>query len=259
VASVYQVAGSTPSVIDTISPFAGQRRSAVSVEVARLNAGSNPDLIFSAGAGGGSAVEMYDGTIGTAANTKLATLAAFSGIGSGRPVFSAAIDTDGDTRADTIDFVQGGGSTTPMVRYSVAVGSTAGSITTAKIDTVAGVAGSLRSAAAAAATDPSLIGTSSGLLYRELTKGTGAAFAATNTGVRVNYEGYNSAGDRFDKGTNSSFSLNGVIPGFAEALKTMKVGSKSAFVIPASLAYGNSAPSNGQPIVFIVDLLAFTP
>lgn len=259
VAKIFQVAGTTPSVIDTLTPFTTRTRSDISVEVARLNVGSTPDLIFSAGAGGGSAVEMYDGTIGDAANTKLATLAAFSGIGSGRPVFSAAIDTDGDTRADTLEFVQGGGSTTPLVRYSVAAGSTAGSISVTKIDTVSGVAGSLRAAAAAAASDPTLIGTTSGLIYKELKKGTGDAFTSGKTGVRVNYEGYNSDGDRFDAGTDASFSLSGVIPGFAEGLKTMRVGGKSEFIIPPSLAYGNGAPSNGKPIIFVVDLLAFTP
>lgn len=258
VAQVFQVVGANPSAIDTITPFAKTFRSPVSVEVARLNADSTPDLIFSAGPGGGSAVELWDGTVGSAANTKLATITAFSGVGSGRPVFSAAIDTDGDVRADTIDFVQGGGSSSPLTRYSVAIGSTAGSITTSKIDSVAAVAGSLRVAAAAAANDPAMIKTSSGLMYKELTTGMGAGFASTNTGVRVNYQGYTSTGDRFDSGANSSFSISGVIPGFAEGLKTMKVGGTSQFVIPASLAYGNGAPSNGQPIIFIVDLLAFT-
>jgi uncharacterized repeat protein (TIGR01451 family) len=258
VARVYQVAGATPSVIDTISPFSTKFRSGVSVEVARLNAGSTPDLIFSAGAGGGSAVEIYDGTINAAANTKLATLAAFSGIGSGRPVFASAIDTDGDTRADTIDFVQGGGTTTPMVRYSVSVGSTSGSITATKLDSVAGVAGSLRLAAAAAATDPSLIGTSSGLTYKELTVGTGIG-VGTNTKFTATYAGYNSDGDRFDSGTLTNQPISNMIPGFSEGLKTMKVGGRSEFVIPASLGYGSNAPSNGKPIIFIVELLAFAP
>jgi len=259
VAKIFQVTGkTTPSVIDTIRPFTSRLRSEVTVEVARLNADSTPDLIFSAGAGGGSAVEMWDGTIGSADNKKLATLAAFSGIGSNRPVFSAAIDTDGDTRADTVNFVQGGGTSTPMVRYAVAIGSTAGSITATKTDSVAAVAASLRAAAAAAPNDPGMIRTSSGLMYKELKVGTGAGFASTNTGVRVNYQGYNAAGDRFDSGSNASFALSGVIAGFAEGLKTMKVGGTSQFVIPANLGYGNSAPSNGQPIIFIVDLLAFT-
>ena len=76
--------------------------------------------------------------------------------------------------------------------------------------------------------------------------------------MRVNYQGYNSDGDRFDSGSNASFALSGVISGFAEGLKTMKVGGTSQFVIPPNLAYGNGAPSNGKPIIFIVDLLAFT-
>jgi FKBP-type peptidyl-prolyl cis-trans isomerase len=50
-----------------------------------------------------------------------------------------------------------------------------------------------------------------------------------------------------------------MIPGFSEGLKTMTVGSKSQFVIPASLGYGSGAPSNGKPIIFVVDLLAFAP
>jgi FKBP-type peptidyl-prolyl cis-trans isomerase len=104
-----------------------------------------------------------------------------------------------------------------------------------------------------------MIRTNSGLVYRELVTGTGAGYTSSSTGVRVNYKGYTSDGDLFDSGTNSSFALTGVIAGFAEGLKTMKVGGTSQFIISADLAYGNAAPSNGKPIIFLVDLLAFTP
>jgi hypothetical protein len=258
VARVFQVAGATTSLIDTMRPFSTNFRSDVSVEVARLNANSTPDIVFTAGRGGGSAVEIYDGTVAAAANKRLAKFAAFSGLGSGSAVFAAAFDSDGDTRADTINFVQGGGTGSSMVRYSVGIGTAAGSITTSKLDTVAAVAGTLRATAAAIQADPSMIRTNSGLIYKELVKGTGAGFTSGSTGVRVNYKGYTSDGDLFDSGTNSSFSLSGVISGFAEGLKTMNVGGTSQFNIPANLAYGNAAPSNGKPIIFMVDLLAFT-
>jgi len=255
---IFNVAATTPVVVDTIKPFAPSFRRGFAVEVAPLNADSKPDLIFTAASGGRSAVEIYDGTVGAAANKRLAKFAAFSGLGSGSAVFAAAFDSDGDTRADTINFVQGGGTGSPMVRYSVGIGTAAGSITTSKLDTVAAVAGTLRATAAAIQADPSLIRTTSGLIYKELVKGTGAGFTSSSTGVKVNYKGYTSDGDLFDSGTNSSFSLSGVISGFAEGLKTMNVGGTSQFNIAPNLAYGNSAPSNGKPIIFMVDLLAFT-
>jgi uncharacterized repeat protein (TIGR01451 family) len=257
-AKIYTVAATTPAVIDTIRPFTSAFNRGFSVEVASLNADSKPDLVFTAARGGDSAVEMYDGTVSTAANRQLAKFTAFAGMGSGSPVFAAAVDSDGDTRADTINFVQGGGVGSAMVRYAVGIGTSSGSITTARIDSVPAVSGTLRAAAATIQGDPGLIRTNTGLIYKELVQGTGAGFTSSTTGVRVNYEGYTSEGDRFDSGTNSSFSLSGVIAGFAEGLKTMKVGGTSQFIIPANLAYGNGAPSNGKPIIFIVDLLAFT-
>jgi hypothetical protein len=203
-------------------------------------------------------VEIYDGTVSTAANRQLAKFTAFAGLGSGSPVFAAAVDSNGDTRADTINFVQGGGIGSTMVRYAVGIGTSAGSITTARIDSVPAVSGTLRAAAAAIQADPVLIRTNTGLIYKELVQGTGAGFTSSTTGVRVNYQGYTSDGDRFDSGTNSAVPLSGVIAGFAEGLKTMKVGGTTQLIIPANLAYGNGAPSNGKPIIFIVDLLAFT-
>ena len=261
-ARVYNVAATTPTVLDTIRPFAAAFKRGFSAEVARLNADSTPDLVFTAASGGGSAVEIYDGTVASAANRRLAKFAAFSGVGRGSSVFAAAVDSDGDTRAEAIDFVQGGGPGAALTRYSVGVGATAGSITTTKIDSVSAVAGTLRAAAAAIQADPGMIRTNSGLMYKELVKGTGAGPTSTTTGVRVNYRGYTIDGERFNSGSNASFALKtgagGVVDGFFEGLKTMKVGGTSQFVIPASLAYGNAAPSNGKPIIFIVDLLAFT-
>ncbi|MFM7291567.1 MAG: FKBP-type peptidyl-prolyl cis-trans isomerase [Planctomycetia bacterium] len=259
-ARVYNVVAATPTVVDTIRPFAAAFKRGFSVEVANLNADSTPDLVFTAASGGGSGVEIYDGTVASAANRRLAKFAVFSGVGRGSSVFAAAVDSDGDTRAEAIDFVQGGGPGAAMVRYAVGVGSSAGSITTSRINSVAAVAGTLRAAAASIQADPGLIRTTSGLMYKELKRGTGEGFVSSRTGVRVNYQGYNSDGDRFDSGSNVPFSLGlgSLISGFTEGLKTMKEEGTSQFVIPPNLAYGNGAPSNGKPIIFIVDLLAFT-
>jgi len=269
VARIFQVAGATPSLIDTTRPFSTKFRSDISVEVARLNADSTPDLIFTAGTGGGSAVEIWDGTVGAAANKKLATLAVFSGIGSGRPVFASAIDTNGDTRADTLNFVQGGGTNTQMVPYSVGIGTKAGSITTTRGNSIAAVAGSLRAAVAAALNDPGMTRTNTGLLYKEIVTGDGPGFTSSMLGARVDYEGYLLNGDRFDSGTDIPFSLKpgSLITGMTEGLKTMKSGGKSLFIIPADLAYGDRPPNvqdntntipKGATLVFYVKLREFT-
>jgi FKBP-type peptidyl-prolyl cis-trans isomerase len=145
-----------------------------------------------------------------------------------------------------------------MVPYSVGIGTKAGSITTTRGNSVAAVAGSLRAAAAAIQADPSMITTTSGLTYKELVRGSGIA-VGTNTKFTAKYSGYNSDGDLFDSGTLTDKAISGMISGFSEGLKTMTVDSTSQFIIPANLAYGNDPPSNGKPIVFIVELLAFAP
>ena len=51
---------------------------------------------------------------------------------------------------------------------------------------------------------------------------------------------------------------HGVIPGWAEGLQLIPVGSKFKFWIPAQLAYGEQAPPTigpNQPLVFEVELL----
>jgi FKBP-type peptidyl-prolyl cis-trans isomerase len=79
----------------------------------------------------------------------------------------------------------------------------------------------------------------SGLVYRELTPGTGPNPGATDT-VRVKYRGLLRDGSEFDSSTEPvSFPLNGVVPCFSEGLKKMKVGGKSELVCPSDLAYGD--------------------
>ncbi len=107
--------------------------------------------------------------------------------------------------------------------------------------------------------------TASGLKYVDDKAGSGAS-AETAKEVTVHYTGrLASNGKKFDssvdRGTPATFAINGVIPGFAEAIKTMKVGGKRTALLPAALAYGASPPPNsGIPanaeLVFEIELIA---
>jgi FKBP-type peptidyl-prolyl cis-trans isomerase FklB len=114
---------------------------------------------------------------------------------------------------------------------------------------------------AANAKKPGVKTTASGLQYRIVTPGTGKSPAATDT-VTVNYKGTLVDGTEFDssykRGEAASFPLNGVIPGWTEALQLLKVGSKAELVIPPELAYGANGPLANQVLLFEVELLGAT-
>ena len=108
---------------------------------------------------------------------------------------------------------------------------------------------------------PGVITTSSGLQYEILKKGTGAMPADTAT-VLCHYKGELLNGEEFDnsynRGEPMSFKVNGVIEGWTEALKLMRVGSTYKLYIPHYLAYGtmdrNPIPG-GSVLIFEVELL----
>jgi FKBP-type peptidyl-prolyl cis-trans isomerase FklB len=64
----------------------------------------------------------------------------------------------------------------------------------------------------------------------------------------------------YDRGQPATFPVDGVIAGWTEALKLMKVGSIFELVIPSKLAYGKTGapPAIGpdQTLLFKVELLA---
>ncbi|MBN8715893.1 MAG: FKBP-type peptidyl-prolyl cis-trans isomerase [Xanthomonadales bacterium] len=108
---------------------------------------------------------------------------------------------------------------------------------------------------------PGVITTASGLQYQVITEGKGPKPAA-NDGVKVNYKGSLLDGTEFDssykRGEPAVLPLQGVIPGWAEGLQLMPVGSKYKFWIPAKLAYGEQAPpmiGPNQVLEFEVELL----
>jgi FKBP-type peptidyl-prolyl cis-trans isomerase FkpA len=102
----------------------------------------------------------------------------------------------------------------------------------------------------------------SGLIYTEMTKGTGATPAATDT-VKVNYRGTLVDGTEFDSSYKRNepveFPLNGVIACWTEGLQKMAVGGKAKLVCPSGIAYGdNGRPPvipGGATLIFEVELL----
>lgn len=103
--------------------------------------------------------------------------------------------------------------------------------------------------------------TQSGLVYHEVTAGTGASPKATDT-VKVNYRGTLTNGTEFDssyrRNQPAEFALNQVIPCWTEGVQRMKVGGKARLVCPSDLAYGDQGrPSipGGAALVFEIELL----
>jgi FKBP-type peptidyl-prolyl cis-trans isomerase FkpA len=113
-----------------------------------------------------------------------------------------------------------------------------------------------------AAAMPGATRTSSGLVYRELTPGTGASPKPSDT-VKVHYRGTLVDGKEFDssykRNEPAQFPLNRVIPCWTEGVQKMKVGGRSQLVCPAGIAYGEggSPPDipGGATLIFDIELL----
>lgn len=103
----------------------------------------------------------------------------------------------------------------------------------------------------------------SGLQYKVITEGTGKSPKAADT-VTVNYRGTLIDGTEFDssykRGQPASFPVNGVIPGWTEALQLMKEGAKWQIFIPAGLAYGEKGAGGiigpNATLIFEVELIS---
>ena len=104
--------------------------------------------------------------------------------------------------------------------------------------------------AATAAKEPGAVVTASGLVYRSLSEGTGAAPVATDT-VKVHYRGSFPDGKEFDsshkRGSPTEFPLNRVIPCWTEGVQRMKVGGKARLTCPPGIAYGERGAGNVIP------------
>jgi FKBP-type peptidyl-prolyl cis-trans isomerase FkpA len=118
---------------------------------------------------------------------------------------------------------------------------------------------------AKAATEPGATKTSSGLIYREVSPGTGPAPVASDT-VKVNYRGTLVDGTEFDssykRNEPAQFPLDHVIKCWTEGLQKMKVGGKAVLICPSDLAYGDRGQASippGSVLKFEVELLGIVP
>jgi FKBP-type peptidyl-prolyl cis-trans isomerase FklB len=109
---------------------------------------------------------------------------------------------------------------------------------------------------------PGVVTLPSGLQYTVLKDGAGPKPALTDK-VKCHYHGTLIDGRVFDssvdRGQPVELNVNGVIPGWTEALQMMPVGSKWKLFVPSNLAYGDQqmgpliAP--GSTLIFEVELL----
>jgi len=107
-----------------------------------------------------------------------------------------------------------------------------------------------------------------GLQYVDITVGTGDV-VLSGANVQVQYTGWLSNGTKFDssrdRGAPATFQIGvgAVIPGWDEAVVTMKVGGTRKLILPPALGYGAAGqpptiPQNST-LVFVVELLSTAP
>ena len=104
--------------------------------------------------------------------------------------------------------------------------------------------------------------TASGLQYEVVQEGSGESPKPTDR-VTVHYRGTLPDGTEFDssyaRNEPATFPVNGVIPGWVEALQLMKPGAKYKLVIPPALAYGERGAGGdigpNQVLLFDVELI----
>ena len=110
-------------------------------------------------------------------------------------------------------------------------------------------------------TKPGVVTLPDGLQYLVMKMGDGPKPALTDR-VKCHYHGTLTDGTVFEssvqRGQPVDFAVNGVIPGWTEALQMMPVGSKWKLFIPSNLAYGDQGQGQikpGSTLIFEVELL----
>ena len=108
--------------------------------------------------------------------------------------------------------------------------------------------------------------TSSGLKYKVIKGGEGKSPTDSDV-VLVKYVGKLKNGKIFDQNPQAAMPVNGVVPGFSEALKLMQRGGQYRVWIPSDLGYGPDDQKNpqtgevaipgGSELIFDVDLLEY--
>lgn len=100
------------------------------------------------------------------------------------------------------------------------------------------------------------------LVVEVLKQGDGEEVSADDE-IRIHYTGVTWAdGEVFDStwqnGASAAVTLDGVVPGFADALEGQAVGSQLLVVIPPDLGYGDEATGSipaDSTLVFVIDIL----
>jgi len=108
-----------------------------------------------------------------------------------------------------------------------------------------------------------VVTTSTGLQYEVLKEGSGNSPKETDQ-VTVHYHGTLIDGTVFDssvdRGQPATFPVNGVIPGWVEALQLMNTGAKYKLFIPSDLAYGERGAGGAigphATLIFEVELIS---
>ncbi len=108
-----------------------------------------------------------------------------------------------------------------------------------------------------------VVETASGLQYKVLSPGMGAAKPTDADVALIQYEGKLTDGSTFDKSTQPTpMPVAEVVAGFSEALKLMPKGAKYRLWIKPSLGYGDKAAGPIPPnsvLVFDVEMMDFLP
>lgn len=101
--------------------------------------------------------------------------------------------------------------------------------------------------------------TESGLQFQTVRVGTGTMPTDADV-VLVSYKGTLAGGKEFDSNPRAAFPVQGLVPGFSEALKKMQRGGSYKLCIPPALGYGAQAneriPANST-LLFDVELIDF--
>jgi FKBP-type peptidyl-prolyl cis-trans isomerase FklB len=105
---------------------------------------------------------------------------------------------------------------------------------------------------------PGVVTLPSGLQYKVIRIGTGR-IPGPHDSVTVHYRGTRIDGTEFDSSYRdnkpATFRVDGVIPGWTEALQLMKEGAKWQLFIPSDLAYGERGPLRDRTLIFDVELI----
>jgi FKBP-type peptidyl-prolyl cis-trans isomerase FkpA len=116
------------------------------------------------------------------------------------------------------------------------------------------------------ADEKGVVTTKSGLQILTISGGEGKSPTDDDVTL-IKYKGTLRDGTVFDQNDQAPLPVNGVVPGFSEALKKMQIGGKYKIWIPGKLGYGENPPPNpqtGQPafepnatLIFEVEMLDF--